>query len=517
MANKNLFQTIVGKLIKRPDAINEAGAPAYSLTSEQALAQLAVTGCLNGTFYATAQDQLKAVLQLADECEPEFVAKIAVYSRHQGCMKDMPALLCAVLAVRDGELLQKVFGRVIDNGKMLRNFVQIVRSGAVGRKSLGTMPRRLVRQWIAERSMEQLFHASLGQKPSLRDVIRMVHPKPNDAQRANFYAYLIGKPFDRELLPDEVRQLEMFKNDEASLPNINFQFLSALPLTTAQWQVIAQRANWTTLRMNLNTFQRHGVFGCDETTMLIAERLADPDRVIKAKAFPYQIMTTLLNINDNAPVVLRDALEQAMEIATANVPAMPGRTVVAIDISGSMHAPVTGYRMGSTSTTTCLDAAAVLAAAVLRRNPDATVMPFHTKVSRVKLDPQESIVSTASRLRELPSGGTDCSVVLKELNRKRERADTVIFFSDNESWIDASRHRGSTGMLKEWRQFKVRNPKAQLVCIDIQPYTTVQAPIADDVTHVGGFSDQVFEVLRSITAGDRSPDVFVDRIRMVAI
>tara|TARA_R110002072_G_scaffold174303_10_gene329723 strand:+ start:42020 stop:43573 length:1554 start_codon:yes stop_codon:yes gene_type:complete len=517
MANKNLFQTIAGKLTKRPDAINEAGAPAYSLTSEQALAQLAVTGCLNGTFYATAHDQLKAVLELANECEPEFVAKVAVYARHQSCMKDMPALLCAVLAVRDGELLQKVFGRVIDNGKMLRNFVQIVRSGAVGRKSLGTLPRRLVRQWIAERSMEQLFYASLGQKPSLRDVIRMVHPKPKDAQRANFYAYLIGKPFDREQLPDEVRQFEMFKTDEASLPNINFQFLSALPLTTAEWRVIAQRANWTTLRMNLNTFQRHGVFDCDETTMLIAERLADPERVIRAKAFPYQIMTTLLNIKRDAPGVLRDALEQAMEIATANVPALPGRTVVAIDISGSMHAPVTGYRKGSTSTTTCLDAAAVLAAAVLRRNPDTTVMPFHTEVSRVKLDPSESIVNLSSRLRGLPSGGTDCSVVLKELNRKRERADTVIYFSDNESWFNANPYGNSTSMLKEWRRFKASNPRAQLVCIDIQPYTTVQAPVADDVTHVGGFSDQVFEVLRSITSGDRTPDMFVDRIRQVAI
>lgn len=517
MANKNLFQTIVGKLTKRCDAINEAGAPAYSLSSEQALAQLAVTGCLNGTFYATAHDQLKAVLELANACEPEFVAKVAIYARAEGCMKDMPALLCAVLAVRDGDLLQAVFGRVIDNGKMLRNFVQIVRSGVVGRKSLGTLPRRLVRQWLDERSMGQLFHASLGQKPSLRDIIRMVHPKPKDTQRANFYGYLIGKPFDREQLPDEVRQLEMFKNDEASLPNINFQFLSALPLTTAEWRVIAQRATWTTLRMNLNTFHRHDVFACDETTMLVAVRLADPERILKARAFPYQIMTTLLNLKHDAPGVLRDALEQAVEIATANVPALPGRTIVAIDISGSMHAPITGYRKGSTSTTTCLDAAAVLAATVLRRNPSATVMPFHTEVSRVKFDPLESIVNISSRLRELPSGGTDCSVVLKQLNQKRERADTVIYFSDNQSWFRASPYGDSTGMQKEWRRFKARNPEAQLVCIDIQPYTTVQAPVADDVTHVGGFSDQVFEVLRGITCGDRSPDMFVDRIREVVI
>ena len=56
-------------------------------------------------------------------------------------MKDMPAALAATLAVWDTALLAQVFGRVIDNGKMLRNFVQIVRSGAMGRKSLGSAPR----------------------------------------------------------------------------------------------------------------------------------------------------------------------------------------------------------------------------------------------------------------------------------------------------------------------------------------------------------------------------------------
>lgn len=166
MANKTLFQSITGALLRRPDVTNEAGGPAYSLTREQALAQLAVTGCFRGTFYATAGEQLDKVLGLARKCDPEFVAKTAVFARTQGCMKDMPALLCAVLAVRDGELLADVFPRVIDNGKMLRNCVQTVRSGRVGRKSLGTLPRRLVREWLASRGEGQLFHASLGNSPS---------------------------------------------------------------------------------------------------------------------------------------------------------------------------------------------------------------------------------------------------------------------------------------------------------------------------------------------------------------
>ena len=43
-------------------------------------------------------------------------------------MKDMPALLCAVLASRDPQLLRAVFPPVFDDAKVLRSFVQMVAS-----------------------------------------------------------------------------------------------------------------------------------------------------------------------------------------------------------------------------------------------------------------------------------------------------------------------------------------------------------------------------------------------------
>ena len=72
-------------------------------------------------------------------------------------MKDTPALLCAVLSQRGPGLLAEVFDRVIDDGRMLRNFVQIMRSGTVGRKSLGTLPKRLVQAWFDRSSDERIF------------------------------------------------------------------------------------------------------------------------------------------------------------------------------------------------------------------------------------------------------------------------------------------------------------------------------------------------------------------------
>src|SRR3569832_2713553 len=144
MVNIQLFQTMKGMLLPEAAARNHELAPAYEFDARHPLAQLAATGCLSQTFYADADAQLDAVRALAQSVEPAFIAKTAIYARQAAHMKDMPALLAATLAVRDVALLAKEFGRVIDGGKMLRGFVQIVRSGAGGRKSLGSRPKKLV-------------------------------------------------------------------------------------------------------------------------------------------------------------------------------------------------------------------------------------------------------------------------------------------------------------------------------------------------------------------------------------
>jgi len=136
MANTSLFASMRGKLLPATNTVNAEAAPAYALESREALAQLAATGCLNRTYYATAENQLEEVLRLAQEVDAEFIGKTAIYARRHGFMKDMPALLLACLTVPDSDgkvrsdLVTQVFGQVIDNGRMLRTFVQIMRSGS---------------------------------------------------------------------------------------------------------------------------------------------------------------------------------------------------------------------------------------------------------------------------------------------------------------------------------------------------------------------------------------------------
>src|SRR6185436_2503837 len=218
-------------------------------------------------------------------------------------MKDMPALLCAWLAARSPRLHEAVFAQVIDNAKMLRTYVQILRSGLVGRKSLGSAPKRLVREWIANRDEESLFRASVGQSPSFGDILRMVHPKPADKRREAFYGYMLGRTHDVAVLPELVAQYERFKSGEpeAATPDVPFMMLTALPLSPQDWVAVAARASWQTTRMNLNTFARHGVFDAPGMDEIVAARLRDAGEIARARVFPYQLLVAYTNCVEQVP------------------------------------------------------------------------------------------------------------------------------------------------------------------------------------------------------------------------
>ena len=518
MANKTLFASLRDALIPQTDTVNSENAPAYALAPKQALAQYAATGCFGRTFYATANEQLARVLELCDAADPVFIAKVAIYSRTQSFMKDMPALLCAWLSTRDARLHEAVFARVIDNARMLRTYVQILRSGVVGRKSLGSAPKRLVREWLANNGEDVLFRSSAGQSPSLADIIKMVHPKPAAHQREAFYGYMLGRSYDANALPKLVMQFEQFKaGEQVEAPDLPFMLLSALSLSRQAWVEIAKNASWQTTRMNLNTFSRHGVFEDPGLAGLIAARLRDAGEIQRARVFPYQLLTAHRNCDAAVPQEVRDALQDALELAIANVPPMAGDVVVCPDVSGSMSSPVTGHRAGSTTTVRCVDVAALVAAAVLRKNPTATVLPFEQAVVPVDLNSRDSVMTNAGRLASIGGGGTNCSAPVRLLNQRKAKADLVLFVSDNESWVDQGRGRG-TALLAEWSEFRQRNPQARLVCLDIQPNQTTQAAERADILNIGGFSDQVFEVISAFAAGQlEAADHWIARIEAVGV
>lgn len=531
MANKNLFKSQSNKNVIKPvNTVNNAGGVAYSLSDKAALAQLAMTGCFNGTFYVSAEEQLKKVTELANKIvqkEPEFIAKLAVYSRQQGLMKDMPAFLAAVLANKDSALLESIFDRVIDNPKMLRNFVQIIRSGSVGRKSFGTRIKRLIQGYLEGLTDEQLFKADVGNSPSLQDIVKMVHPKPSNKKRSALYGYLLDKEYSKKDILPLVQEFEAFKKDLTNpIPDVPFQMLTALPLTDKHWIEIGKNLTWRQAKINLNTLHRHSALANADVLKSVVAKLQDAEQVRRAKAMPFELFSAYKHISSDIPASVSVALQKAAEVALDNVPEFSGDVYVMVDTSGSMSsAAVTGDRGKQTSVIRAIDAAALIASAILRKNPNAVVMPFDTQVHKARLNPMDSIMTNAEKLARFGGGGTYCAKPLEELNAKRAKGDLVIYVSDNESWVDSPPastlgyygHARGTATMQAWNQFKARNKNAKLVCIDLTPNGTTQAGDRDDILNVGGFSDTVFEVIAKFVELGNNKDLWIKTIESVKI
>ncbi len=100
-----------------------------------------------------------------------------------------------------------------------------------------------------------------------------------------------------------------------------------------------------------------------------------------------------------------------------------------------------------------------------------------------------------------------------------------IFQTINQSWVqrpgapDNGFHAQGwpTKTLAEWETFRKRNEGAKLVCLDVAPYGTSQAPNRPDILNIGGFSDSVFEVISQFAAGRVGGDAFVTEIEAVAL
>lgn len=558
MANKTLFSSSTSRL-PRANTVNEAGGRAYQLSPKHALAQIAATGCFNGVYYASAASQLNEVITLIDQVDDnEFLAKLSLYARERAFMKDMPAALLVVLSTRDAQLTHRVFDRVVDNGRVLRTVFQMVRSGQFGRRSLSSSLQRAFQRWLNEASVGKLLAASIGNDPSLRDVLRLARPTPVDNQRRALFGWLTNKdvaqwtPATARDLPKEVQALVAYRQAESEAKqveiladlSVRWDLLADAAKGPMVWKAIARLMGPQALRMNLNTLLRHEVFDSSKVTIgkviaeaigfglaqddmvdYVAKRLADADEVRRSRQFPYQFLAAYLNASDRVPQRIRSALNRAAELACGNIPRLPGPVVIGLDTSGSMQMSATGWRgRGATSKVRCVDVAALFAAAILRRNPDSVVVPFDTQAYRVRFDADDSILSLSERLARYGGGGTDCSIPLREANtqyRDRRFAGAVLV-SDNESWVGTGRY-GSTGVMTEWQEFvknqlRIGGPDfvdPKLICIDIQPYGSTQAPERADILNIGGFSDAVFNVVSSFLSDDGNR--FVNEVEAVEI
>ncbi len=541
MVNQNLFASTQRNSVDT-DCRNDAGGKAYSLSSKEALAQFAVTGCFSNTFYASDETQLQRVLDLAKEVDGEFLAKVALYSSEKAWLKDMPAALLTILSKKDIKLFHKIFNRVVRNGKVLKAFFQFVRSGVFDRKSLSYALQKEVQNWILNSSVDRLLDTSIGNDPSLRDVLRCARPTPKNNEQSALFNYLVDKKDPEKLidLPDKIKALNSFRDKENTNEKGQLEILSKYKfrwdlisgdiISDKVWKEVVRGMGHQALRMNLNTLMRHNVFDSSEMINFVADKLSNKEEILKAKQYPYQYLAAYKNCDPNTPIPILKALNTAIDIAISNIPQFNKTVLIGVDVSGSMSSSITGNRTNKQgkavkpSAIRCVDVAALFASIFLKNNTNTVIIPFDERAYDISNKDlmDKNTLALADWLAKFGGGGTNCALPLKVANQVGRKNninfDACILISDSESWIDTNDTRfyraKGTGALLEWNELVARNKKAKLICIDLVPNLTTQAPNRKDILNVGGWNDSVFTVINSFLSEESN---FVGEIEKIVI
>ncbi|MFE2498060.1 TROVE domain-containing protein [Streptomyces scopuliridis] len=190
------------------------------------------------------------------------------------------------------------------------------------------------------------------------------------------------------------------------------------PMDAAAWEAVIPSMGAMALLRNLRNFDQAGV--SDEVAARVAEQIADPEVVAKARQFPFRYLAAY----QHAPSLRWSyPLERALGHSLANVPSLRGRSLILVDRSGSMWSP-----LSDRSELNRADAAAIFGTAVAMRAADADLVEFGTRSAPVTYRRGESVLKVLERFGDL--GGTNTAEAVRTHYRRHDR---VLIVTDEQA------------------------------------------------------------------------------------
>lgn len=517
-------------------AKNHEGFPTFIRSDQEAYLQVLLTNTLSGTFYADQKELLAdslALHELMAQQNPDFMARAILYARNFGFMRLQPIVGLAFLAKHNLSLFRQIFSRVIQTPGDLSDFVEIMR-GKVVSNGMGRAVKTTINEWLAGLSeYHAIKYGSGGQGYSLRDILRLCHPKPKDMKRQLVFNYLVSGElqFAPESTGDipgpawydagsNVPQIEAFERlkqvassaseyaSDADMQAAARQYIAAgrlpheavtgvLKPDVETWKALIDQMPYLALLRHLVTFQRQGVLKDQEAVAKIADRLRNLVAMTRAKVLPFRFYSAMQEFHPqtSAEGDIYSALSDALESSFVNLPELPGRICIAPDVSGSMH----GLIYDKSSIHYC-DVTGILAGALLKKCANTPlVLPFETSVKRqTRFNKNDSIMTTANYIAGMTGGGTHVGAPIEWLYNNKDRVDTIIAITDSEDWAGG-------GFLPAWRRYRQDiNRDAQAFLVTISPYRVAVAPQDEPGIHyIYGWNDSVLSFISQKAAGSQ--------------
>ncbi|MFF7750133.1 TROVE domain-containing protein [Streptomyces sp. NPDC007971] len=464
------------------------------------------------TFYENAGDRDDRFTRLVRDLavsDPDWTAGLLGWLRGEGNMRTASIVGAAeyvharlAAGATDGPSNRQVVDRVLQRpdepGELLAYW-----TATYGRALPKPVKRGVadaVRRLYHAKSLLKYDTASKGYR--FGDILNLVHAAP-DADKpwqGELFRYALDRRHNpdtavppaalplltahRELmaLPVEQRRAVVTAPDgveRLAAAGITWEALAGWlqgPMDKAAWEAVIPSMGAMALVRNLRNFDEAGV--SDEVAAQVAARISDPEQVARSRQFPFRYLSAYRH----APS-LRWAypLEQALGHSLANVPALPGRTLVLVDRSGSMF----WSQVSDRAQLSRADAAAVFGTALALRAADADLVEFGSTSAKVEFRKGESVLKILERFGDL--GGTDTTEAVRRHYRKHDR---VLIITDEQ--YTAHRHGDPTAQIPEHIPVYTWN---------LEGYRAGHGPSGTGNRHTfGGLSDSAFRMVSLLEA-----------------
>ncbi|MGW1811560.1 TROVE domain-containing protein [Streptomyces sp. NPDC002078] len=468
------------------------------------------------TFYESGTDRDDRFAQLVRDLavsDPDWTAGLLGWLRGEGHMRTSSLVGAAeyvharlTAGATDGPANRQVVDRVLQRpdepGELLGYWTS--RYGRAVPKPVKRGVADAVRRLYHAKSLLKYDTASKGYR--FGDILNLVHaaPDPDKPWQGALFQYALDRRHhpDTALPPPSLPVLTAHRElmalpvperrsvvtlpggaERLAAAGITWEALAGWlqgPMDKAAWEAVIPSMGAMALLRNLRNFDEAGV--SDEVAARVAAKISDPEQVARSRQFPFRYLAAYRH----APSLRWSyPLEQALGHSLANVPALPGRTLVLVDRSGSMFWTQSQDRSGLTRA----DAAAVFGTALALRAADADLVQFGTTSDRVPFRKGESVLKILERFGSL--GGTDTTDAVRRHYRKHDR---VLIVTDEQ--YAPNRHGAPTD------QIPVHVP---VYTWNLEGYRPGHGPSGSGNRHVfAGLSDAAFRMVSLIESGHDS-------------
>lgn len=463
---------------------NRSGYAAYKMSDKEHFVTAVLTTMFGEPKYYGSTDN--DIVRLATQCakaEPEFLCKLACYARNVGNMRSVSHVLTAVISREAPEYTRRTIRNVVVRPDDVTEIMSCYLS-MYGKPFPNAMKREVadIMQGFNEYSLAKYNGGNKSLK--FRDVLRVTHPVPKNDEVATLFGKVL--------------------NDTLETPYTWETELSAKGNTKEVWNelIASGKVGYMALLRNLRNIITSGA---DVAPVLAV--IADPVQVKKSRQLPFRFYSAYKTIS-NAGLMTKDihkALESALCASVDNMEQIKGRTLIAVDVSGSMGSPISAK-----SDVRCCDIASLMGAMANRICEDATVCYFDAancwgstkKGYRIaKYGKYDSVLDTAVS-NAFSGGGTDLSLPLKYALTEDKAFvpfDRIIYFSDNEC---NSSYRGLNrtvqSQVDEYR--RKFNKDFWVHGVDLQGYGTQQF-CGKNFNLIAGWGDTVLDFINIAEKG----------------